>query len=189
MANEYKMMKELREASNPITQEEFDAMLKAHYDFTLAGGAGGSWKTYVTDGGKESGVVFGVYLGPLVFEGKQLSLSHDNLEELNLEKKFLTYADLVGVLCRNQNLKKTSFMGSLCIDSDFSGSDFEGADLTDADFSRSNMIGCNLKNANLDGTDLEDVDLSGSDLRGVKITPKTSFKNTVMKNVTRDGQT
>jgi hypothetical protein len=181
LARIYKMMVELRENAKPMTQEEFDKKLEEHYKFMNSGGAGGRWETLVTEGGIETGVVFGVYVGPKGTEGEQLNVSHSNLEQLNLENIFLAYADLVGILCRNQNFKKTDLTGSLFIDSDFTGTSFEGADLSKADFSRSKMINCNFSKANLTNTDMEDVDLTGSDLRSA-ILDDTRFRKSILKD-------
>jgi len=176
------MMIWFREKQDPITQDEFNALLEEHNKFINSGGAGGKWKAWVTDDDEKKGIVFGVYLGPEGYDGKQIDLSYNNLKAISLESITLTYANLVGILCRNQNLKKIDLTGSFCIDSDFTGSNFEGADLTKVDFSRSLMRGCNLKNAILVGTDFENTDLTDADLTGAIVTPKTSFKNTILKN-------
>lgn len=170
----------LREASSPMNLEKFNEIIKEHNKFLNSGGAGGHWQTFIT-----GGIILGVYLDAKGSEGDQAKLSHENLEKLNLEGIVLTYADISGVLCRNQNLKGADLTGSLLTDSDFSGTNFEEANLTNADFSRSKMIGCNFRNANFTGTDLENVDLSDSDLRGA-IFEGTSFKNTIMNNVMKD---
>jgi len=159
------MMVHLRESAEPMTQEEFDIKLEEHHKFINSGGAGGSWQTFVTEGGMKKGLILGIYLGAKGSEGEQLKLSHKNLEKLQLKNISLTYADLVGVLCRNQNFKNTDLTGSLSTDSDYSGSNFEKANLSNAD--------------------LEDVDLTGSDLRGA-ILDRTMFKNTVLKDVISD---
>ncbi len=174
-------MVRFREKQAPITQEEFNEMLKEHEKFIDSGGAGGKWKTWVV-----KGVVFGQYLGSEGLDGKQITLSYNNLEKIKLENISLTYADLVGVFCRGLNFKKINLTGSLCVDSDFTGSNFDGANLTRCDFSRSKMQGCNLKNANLTDTDLEDVDLTGTDLTGAIVTSGTSLKGTVFKNAVKD---
>ena len=113
------MMVHLRESAEPMTPEEFDTKLEEHYKFINSGGAGGSWQTFVTESDMKKGIILGVYLGAEGNEGEQLKLSHKNLEKLNLENISLTYADLVGVLCRNQNLKNTDLTGSLSTDSDY----------------------------------------------------------------------
>jgi len=179
------MMVNLRELGEPMTQEEFDTKLEEHNKFINSGGAGGSWQTFVTEGGMKKGLILGVYMGAKGSEGEQLKLSHSNLEKLKLDSITLTYADFVGVLCRNQNLKNTDLTGSLSTDSDYSGSNFEGANLSNADFSRSEMSNCNFNKANLTNTDMEDVDLTGSDLRGA-ILNGTMLKNTILKDVASD---
>lgn len=179
------MMVHLRESAEPMTQEEFDIKFEEHYKFIKSGGAGGSWQTFVTEGGMKRGLILGIYLGAQGSEGEQLKLSHKNLEKLQLENISLTYADLVGVLCRNQNFKNTDLTGSLSTDSDYSGSSFERANLSNADFSRSKMINSNFRETDLTNTDMEDVDLTGSDLRGAML-DGTKFKNTLLKDVISD---
>ena len=185
MAHEYEMMVQMRENAEPMIQEEFDKKLDNHYKFINSGGAGYdgvNWQTYSTNDDSRKGLIIGVYTGSKGTQGEQFKASHSNLQNIELENIFLTYADLVGVLCKNKNLKNIDLTGSLLVDSDFSGSDFEGANLSYADFSRSRMKNCNFKGANLTGTDLENVDLTGSDLIGA-ILEETRFPGTIMTNV------
>ncbi|MHA1378559.1 MAG: pentapeptide repeat-containing protein [Candidatus Helarchaeota archaeon] len=184
MRKKYETMMRFVKKQDPLTQDDFDELLKEHHKFISSGGAGGNWKSWVTD--EKKGVVFGQYLGPEGNEGRQMDLSYNNLEKINLKSVSLTYANLVGVLCRNQNLKKIDLTGSLCIDSDFSRTDFEGANLTKVDFSRSNMNRCILRNANLTDTDFENTDLTDADLTGAIVTSGTSFKGTILKDAKKD---
>ncbi|MHA1301654.1 MAG: hypothetical protein ACTSO9_19715, partial [Candidatus Helarchaeota archaeon] len=111
MAKEYRMMIKLRESSEPMNQEEFDNLLNEHQKFINSGGAGGKWETFVTGNDLETGVIIGVYIGAEGSEGEQLMLNHKNLEKLNLENISLPYANLVGILWRNQNLKNIDLTG------------------------------------------------------------------------------
>ncbi|MHA2062100.1 MAG: hypothetical protein ACW963_07420, partial [Candidatus Sifarchaeia archaeon] len=81
MSRIYEMMVHLRESAEPMTQEEFEIELENHHKFINSGGAGGSWETFVTEGGMKKGLILGVYVGAKGSEGEQLKLSHKNLEK------------------------------------------------------------------------------------------------------------
>ncbi len=187
MASDYETMIKFRERQDPLSQDEFDKILKEHMKFIKSGGAGVNlktrllWKSWVV-----KKVVFGQYLGPEGTDGKQIALSYNNLENIKFDNISLTYADLVGVRCRKNSFKKTNLTGSILIDSNFTGSSFEGANLSKTDFSRSIMVDCSLRNVNLTDADFENVDLTGADLTGAIITPETNFKGTIFKDAVKD---
>ncbi|MHB0876193.1 MAG: pentapeptide repeat-containing protein [Anaerolineae bacterium] len=165
----YQMMATLM-SDTPLPAEEFASILAQHAEFLASGGGGGQWSTFVTSGGADTGIVLGVYQAPSgERRGAQASLSHKRLDGADLRGAQLSYADLVGVTCRDQNLDGADLQGSLMVDGDFSGSSFHRANLRRVDLSRSDLVGCDLREADLRNADLENVDLSNSDLTGAKV--------------------
>jgi len=175
----------------PTPADEFAAILERHREFLAAGGGGGRWETFVTEGGTATGVILGVYLpadrktivadrlvakmagelpGAASGPAEQAGLAHARLDGLDLRGVDLSYADLCGASARGQDLGGANLEGCLATDSDFAGANFQRANLARADFSRSDLSGCDFRDANLAGTDLEQTDLTGADLRGADLT-------------------
>jgi len=80
-------------------------------------------------------------------------------EDLTLEFKDLSRANLKRADLRGANLKNVNLQGANLI----------GADLRGADLSFSNLQGANLKNADLIGATLYSTNLQGADLRSVAL--------------------
>jgi hypothetical protein len=181
----YAMMAILMD-EEPLAADEFARILAAHHEFIASGGGGGHWETLVTDGGTETGVVLGVYLGQDNPEasGEQAQLQHKRLEGLDLVGVELPYAGLCGVCCREQDLRRANLAGCLATDADFSGANFQDANLAGADLSRADLCGCDFRGASLRGTDLENANLSGADLRGAR-TEGARLKGALMDKVVR----
>lgn len=168
----------LAEGSSPISSKEWQEILEDHQQFLETGGSGGNWETYLTDGG----LVFGVYLGATGKEGEQAHLEHKNLEGQNLRNLQLPYANLLGVLCKNQDLSGANLSYCLLTDSVFDNTNFEGANLDGADFSRSSLRNCNFRKAILKKVDFENCDLSGSDFTGASL-EGSRFPGAKLENV------
>lgn len=153
------MMKLLREKALPMKPEAFKKLLEDHNEFLQSGGAGGSWKT-MSIGEGPKGMVIGVYTGAGGLRGKQATPFQTNLEGLPLVGVQLPYANLIGVMCRNQNLEGANFEGTVATDSDFSGSSFKNANLRKADFSRSILLNCDFTGADLTDADFENAEVT-----------------------------
>lgn len=180
----YKMMEALLEAEG-MKLEDVQQLLKSHQEFLENGGSGGRWEPMVTGGDEETGIVFGVYLGPKTDSGNQANFAHKRLDGLPLQNNVnLSCAHLCGVSCRGVNFQCANLSGSYATDSDFEGVNFQSANLSGVDFSRCNLKSCNFQGADLTGTDFENADLTNSDLRGAKL-DGTKFPGALMDNVQR----
>lgn len=179
----YEMMLTLAEVGTPPTAEEFAQILSRHEEFIATGG-GGHWETFCTSQDFETGLIIGIYRGQdnPGATGTQADLSQKKLEGLPLHGAQLPFANLIGVLCRKQDLAGTNLAGSLAVDSDFSGTSFRGANLARADFSRSDMTGCDFTGADLSGTDMENCNLTGAILTGAKL-DGVRFPGTILDDV------
>lgn len=159
--DKYGMMKVMRESATKISPKQWEATLKDHAAFLAGGGGGGKWQT-MSVGEGPGGLVLGVYLGPKSELGKQAAVSQSNLEDLDLKRVELPYANILGVKCCKRDFEGANLEGSLFTDSDFTGTSFKNANVSKADFSRSVMVDCDFTGANVTGTDFENVDLTNA---------------------------
>ncbi|MCB9762489.1 MAG: pentapeptide repeat-containing protein [Alphaproteobacteria bacterium] len=157
-------------AASNSPPDDWDEQLARHRAFVDAlraetGSPGwGQWQVL-----EVSGMPLGLWQGPAVEAGAQLSVNLPNLTGLPLRGAILAWACLAGLHAPEQDLSGADLAGALLTDSQLDGCDFTGADLRKADLSRSSLRGACFKDANLEGCDFEGCDLRGADLSGAQL--------------------
>ena len=160
-----KRITDLAKNAKPISVSQFDKIIEKHFDFLIAGGAGGAWKTILING-----LVVGIYeFSAEIKDGEQANFERANLRKIELTKKEIPFANFCGVYVEKGNFQHSNLSYCLFTDSFLEGADFQGADLQKTDFSRSNLRGANFQDANLNGADFENCDLRGADFRNAKL--------------------
>ena len=158
------MIANLTEAADPLTQEEWDDMLKAHQLFLQSGGAGGSWTPLSV-----SGLPLCMYQGGAATDGEQAVFRLKRIEGIDASGVNLSTCDMSGARAENINFSGTNLSHSMIIDSIMDGCNFDGANLEGIDFSGTSLKGASFVGANLEGADMEATDLTGADLTGANL--------------------
>jgi uncharacterized protein YjbI with pentapeptide repeats len=175
-----KAMQEAAFAKAPLSQAEFDLMLREHDAFLASGGAGGSWQLLMING-----QVFGTYKSSGQTKGKQaiFDLLHFD-QDLDLQELPLPYSSWCGAWLKYQNFSDSDLEGSLFVDAMLEKTIFADANLKGVDFSRANLKGASFMNANLSGADFENCDLRDTDFRGANL-EGARFPGALLKNIRR----
>ncbi len=158
------MVEDLGKSGEPISQDDWDALVTSHVQFLETGGAGGSWQMLSV-----SGLPMCIYQGAEGAEGEQAVARLKNLQGLDASKALIEFADLSGAYAAEIDFSEARLSGSVMIDSVFEGADFESATMRNVDLSGARLAGASFKNADLTGADFEAADLTGADFTGANL--------------------
>lgn len=176
---DYQYIYAAAEQSPLISKSDWESILVQHSGFLKAGGGGGTWQTM-----NLNGVILGLYAGPSVSSGSHALLNNKNLTGVNLSCINLAYANMVGVIARNQNFSNSNLNHVLFTDSLLENSNFSKTNLMGTDFSRSKLNGCSFRSANLKYCDFENCDLTNVDFTGAKLN-HSRFPGAILEGIKR----